>query len=84
MTTYFVDPDNGSNKKGDGLTPDKAFQTMEHAEYVMMVEHIKNRRRRYIQTRPYLRRILWPWLTKKEIGQLGASYIYPRRGKRKQ
>ena len=37
MTTYFVDPKHGSDKKGDGMTPGTAFKSWRHAEDIAYI-----------------------------------------------
>ncbi len=75
MTNYFVDPKSGSDKKGDGLTPDTAFQTRARAEEVAHAADRKKRIKTRVSQLPLWRRILWPWLTKIELEQT-YDWIY--------
>ncbi len=33
VTTYFIDPRHGNDKKGDGLTPETAYKTLWHGYF---------------------------------------------------
>lgn len=75
MTTYFVDPKKGSDKKGDGLTSDTAFQTYDHAVDVSRSKDLKNLIETQIAKLPLWRRLVWPRLTKNEFDHLGDLII---------
>lgn len=64
MTTYFVDPKKGKDYPWrDGLTPATAFSTYERA----VAASDRAERKKQIALLPRWRRILWPWLTNREI-----------------